>query len=753
MPAPAPLLPAWVRQELAPRPGRWRHALLIASGATLSLLAALFLQFATFPAPLMAFKGLLPSVVHSGPLLLLRLTVIAGGAILATHLTGVAVQLPWLLVPGFFATLAVITYLVPIRQNPIAGYCLALTIAGVAYNGVFAPNAIGGTAQTMAIGFAIGTLVAAAFAFARALPPPRERLAAALAAHFAMLRAQLASAGARFRAAAAPPGAADAPPLSGLAAQLQLLGLVRMQHLDYELERAFLALITVAERVALFVELAAHDAARPGGRTLRRLVDAELAALLAGLDTALRRYAEVARTPAAAIAHGLQPAEPWPDLAGLVAALHAREQALAGDPATLAAVALEESAIFHSFAQALGGIAEVLHAPPEAHEALPPEPGPPPARRWLPPFDKYAAQFALKIALACTVALVIGVTSHVRAMETVVLNPLILAQGSYGATLRKAWLRLAGVLFGGGLSVLTVIGLMPNTGDVTVWLVAFFAVMLPCAYLSLSGEDLSYLGVQIAATFMIILVANRPVTDPHEALWRFFGTVVGALTLFGVFQIVAPDYAGRQLVSRFADLLRLLLDAHPPLGQPLPSAARTRALGDQITAGLADVLRLSQEARYEGAASGVDRDAAVQAAGILRRIGHRLALTRRARRGERPPLPPAAVAAHAALDAAIRARLQRLLAMCNARHHRAHTNSARHRAACDAARAAAAAPRPDLAAPLAAFVAAADAQRHAADAPWPRAALEALMAEVDHLRRVSELLPQLEEQLERAILP
>ena len=90
--------------------------------------------------------------------------------------------------------------------------------------------------------------------------------------------------------------------------------------------------------------------------------------------------------------------------------------------------------------------------------------------------------------------------------------------------------------------------------------------------------------------------------------------------------------------------------------------------------------------------------------------------------------------------------------MCNARHHRAHTRSARHRAACDAARAAAAAPRPDLAAPLAAFVAAADAQRRAAP-PWPREAVESLMAEVDHLRRVTELLPQLEDEFERAILP
>jgi hypothetical protein len=143
---------------------------------------------------------------------------------------------------------------------------------------------------------------------------------------------------------------------------------------------------------------------------------------------------------------------------------------------------------------------------------------------------------------------------------------------------------------------------------------------------------------------MIIMIADHPVIDPHEALWRFFGTVIGAGVLFGIFQVVAPDYAGRQLVSRFTDLLRLMLAAHPESDQPLPAPLRARALSDQITAALADVLRLADEARYEGASSGVDPDAALQAAGILRRVAHRLALARRSRRAGRPPMPAAATA-------------------------------------------------------------------------------------------------------------
>ncbi len=753
MPAPAPLIPPWLRQELAPTPGRWRQALFVAASSTTALLIALVFQFGNFPAPLMAFKSVLPNIVHSVPLLGLRLGAIAGGSIVGIWLAGVAVQLPWLLVPGFFAVLSVILYMVPIRQNPVAGYCLALTVVVVSYEGVFSPLAIGDTALSLAVGFIVGNVIAYLFAYMRALPPPRERLSAALATHLDALRATLATAGARFRAAEPPDVGGDAPDQSRLAAHLQLLALVRMQHIDLELERAFVALITADERLSLYVGMADHLARVGGGRTLRRGCDAEIGALLAAIDHSVARYAAVARTPTAVLEHGLVSADPWPDFDALLADLHAREEALAADPTLLTVVDVGESSIFHSFVQALSGMAEVLHVPPEAHEALPPDGGPPPARRLLPPFDKYAAQFAAKVSAACTITLLIGIVAHQPALETAVLNPLILAQGSYGATLRQAWLRMAGVLLGGVLAILTVIGFNANVSDVTVWLAFYFAIMVPCAYIALGGPRLAYLGLQTAITYMIIMIANRPVTDPHEALWRFLGTVVGAAVLFAMFQFVAPDYAGRQLVSRFADLLRLLLAAHPAAGGAPLSRMRSRTLSDQVTAALADVLRLVEEARYEGATSGVDHDAAVDAAGLLRRIAHRLALARRSRLGERPPLPPEAAAAQAQLDLVVRTRLQRLLAMLVARHHRARTDSKRHAVARAAARDAAIADRPDLAGPMAAFTAAADAVRHAHPVVWTREDVESLMAEVAHLRRVATLLPLLEDQLERTILP
>jgi uncharacterized membrane protein YccC len=751
-----PLLPDWLRAELAPTPGRWRASVAISTASTVALAIAVALQFGSFPAPLLAFKGLLPNCVSTWRNLLPRLAVIAAAALGATYAAGVLVQVPWLLLPVLLVALTVVTYLVPMRDSPIEGYTLVLTLAGVFYTGVFAPREIGSMALSMAVAFSIGITVATVANRLGASLPPRDELGAALAESFSRIAAQTRVAGERFLAASATPAGGEAVMLSALPKHLQLLARVRQDLHDPDVDRACVALITAAERAALFGSLADGVSRRAAGRTYRELLHGEISALLAAIDAGLRRYAAAAPTPETVVSSDFAPhhrVEAWPDFVALLAALQTRRHALVLSGAT-ASLDVEESIHFNAFVQALDGLADVLRLPPEALEHAPAAHEAPP-RRGLPPFDPHAAQFAAKIALACVVALIVGVTSHVRALETCILNPLILAQGSYGATIRKAWLRLAGVIAGGALAVLTVIAVMPNTGDLTIWLLLFFALMVPSVYLTLGSPEISYLGLQIAATYMIVLVANRPVVDVHDALWRFFGTVLGSLILFAVFEIVVPDYAGRQIVSRLDGLLRILRKLLPEAGTPLPPIARTRALSDQIITGVSDVLRLATEARYEGAQSGVDRTAAVDAGGVLRRIAHRVALIRRGRRtAVRPPLPAPTQAALSAAEHALADRIERLIRLTTARHHRDRVGSRRHVAACEAAAAVAATPIADFDGPLAAFTADVAALRSGGGlASWSSTAAEALLAEVGHLERIGELLPKLEHQLVCTVLP
>ncbi|MEO8605598.1 MAG: FUSC family protein [bacterium] len=743
----------WLTEELAPRPGRWREAAQIALAATLAMGIALFLQFGSFPAPLLAFKALQPGVASTWRNLWPRLVAIGGSAVVVTFAAGFLVQLPWLLVPAFFVLITAVVYLVPLRTFPIGGYALALTMAGVLFSGIFDPLGIGATALSMSVAFAIGVIVATAFEEIAGTAHPRNDLIASLVGSFTTARTTVATARARL---ASPPIGGDAATLSTLATHLRLLTLVRQDAHDRVLDRAFVALITIAERASLFAAMADAAARHPARPDFRAAFEPALGAALDAIDRGLAGFADAARRPEAVVAAhdvSLAAAAHWPDFSAVLEALRAAHASAATRDA-LGPLPAAASAALNGFLQALEGLTDVLHAPPEAFEHLPAEVARETPLRWIPPYDPFALQFALKIGLASVVSLIIGVTAQSASMETVVLNPLILAQGSYGATLRKAGLRIGGVVAGGAIAIFTAATVMANTDNVGVWLMVFFAIMLPCAYISLGTVRFGYFGLQIAATFMIVMVADRPVTDIEVVLWRFYGTLVGALVLFGVFEVVAADYAGRQLVQRFAELLQTVLSGLPESGAAPPPIARTQVLADQVTAGLADILRLAGEACFEGAASGVDPEAALNAAGMLRRVAHRWALIRHGRRTiARPPLPADLSAASADLEHAARDRLTRLLGVLEARHHRARPNSNRHRAACAAARALASCTRPDLDGRWTHYLAAFDAARAGAVGDWPIAAREALYAEVGHLQRIGELLPKLEAELERAVLP
>jgi len=393
----------------------------------------------------------------------------------------------------------------------------------------------------------------------------------------------------------------------------------------------------------------------------------------------------------------------------------------------------------------------VLRLPPEALEHVAPETPPAPPR--IAPFDPYAAQFALKIGVGSALCLLIGVASHTRALETIVLNPLLLAQGSYGATLRRSDLRLVSVFVGGAISALTTLLVMNNTTEPAIWLLVFFAVVLPSAYVALGTARFGYFGMQVATTFMIVLVAEQPMVDIHAVLWRIFGTLLGAALLLGTFQVFLPDYAGRQIISRFGDLLRDLLSVVPTLDQPIPKLEETLRCSDRMVKALADVLRLSDELWYEGTDSGVERHAAVEAAAALRRIAHGWALIRRSRRAARPPLPAAVHDAIAALERPLHAYLRLLLDLVEVRHDRGRPRSRSHRAACAAASAVAAHPRPDLVTPVRDLESAiADARRQAFRS-WPVGAASELLAEIGHLRLLVDLMRALDKALQDMSLP
>jgi transposase len=150
----------------------------------------------------------------------------------------------------------------------------------------------------------------------------------------------------------------------------------------------------------------------------------------------------------------------------------------------------------------------------------------------------------------------------------------------------------------------------------------------------------------------------------------------------------------------------------------------------------------------------VDPDAAVEAAGVSLRIALRSGLIARGRLVTALPALPAPVeTTRAATHAALREHLAFDLAMIEARHTMATPGTQAHLAACSAARSHCTRPRPDLSAPLQALLDAVTAARPRELMTWTTEQSGALLAEVEHLRRMTQLVPRLDAALERMLLP
>jgi uncharacterized membrane protein YccC len=733
---------------------RWRYAVFTGAGTATALVIALALQVDTFFAPMIAFRALYPYALWSWRRILRCVWICTAAVVLTLSFGSVLLQVPWLLLPCTFAVTAAALYAIPLSSSLLEALAVLPPMLRIVYVGVFHPSAMGTVALSMWSAYAIGIGTAAVFGHLFSPAHPRAQLAAALAASFDRSRTRLRTAGTRFRDLARAPEPISLPTDSDLTARLQLLDHVRQEGVAHAEERALLALMTTAERAETAVRIAEALAAQPIGTTYRPLIDQELGDLLAALDTALARFAAAAQrvfAPAAA------DAAPWPDVLGALAALEARQLALRHGGA-FAAVRVAEGAHVNGFVDQLRALTQAVRISPDelermaggdpVHRAA----EPPPAHRLR--FDPYAARFSLKAALATMIALQIPLAAHVDALFSLVIAPVLVAQSSYGATIERAPQRLLGVLIGGVLALLTMVLVMVNTDDITVWALVFFAVIAGCTGYIMSSPRAAYVGTQIAITYMFVTVTGEPTTDVGLALWRAVGNFVGGVVIVGTFRLVAPDYAGRQLIARLADLLADVLALLPAPDERPTALRRALAIHRDIGQAVADLLRLVAEARIEGELSGIDPAAAVEAAGLAQRIAYRaVAIARTRELVTTPALPPEVGTAWADARRAVRAHVERVRAVLIARHTLASPGTRRYRAACAAAVAAAAAPRPDLARAFGALVDAIDRVRPTALADWPAAATGSLFSQIEHIRRIVDLLPALESRAVTVCVP
>src|SRR5262245_19959172 len=141
-------------------------------------------------------------------------------------------------------------------------------------------------------------------------------------------------------------------------------------------------------------------------------------------------------------------------------------------------------------------------------------------------------------------------------------------------------------------------------------------------YVAQSSDRLSYAGIQLTNTFLILYIATTPKASEYDPLWRFWGIVLGTLSVAFVELVLWPERTGPRLRSALGRAMRLA-SSLLSLDQPTAASQLRRAEIDFLrelrrAAGLAD------EARLEGAKSGADPTAALDSLETLRRIVYRV---------------------------------------------------------------------------------------------------------------------------------
>ena len=167
------------------------------------------------------------------------------------------------------------------------------------------------------------------------------------------------------------------------------------------------------------------------------------------------------------------------------------------------------------------------------------------------------------------------------------MTVIIIATPTYGATLHKMYLRIAGFVIGGAVSLLAIIIVSPNFETLPAYMLAAFAVFYLFAYCSLGNSRISYAGKQMGIIFSLVFVGLSPSVNIYEPLWRIWGVLLGDFVVAVVFFTLWPEYAGDSLLPRLRRVLANML-ALAPSGSASSSE-------DQILKTNSDTIRVLTE--------------------------------------------------------------------------------------------------------------------------------------------------------------
>ena len=564
-------------------------------------------------------------------------------------------ETPWLMLPFVFAWISFSTYVGATRKFGAGLILIQIVCLITFYDVVFGPQEIGWTAAASFDASAIALGVIVLFDNWLWSDPGEPILMESLGASVARARSQLLGAANFFLAGESVPR----PPLpaatSDLPAHMALLNQALAEGASEHRRALLLAAITRAARISLEVDRLIATARENLPRVIRTMVPGEIQRAVNAIAAALD---EISHNLLARIATGAdeQASDTRTRLRQAMDTLAARVIEIR--PAYIGKASSAEIENFAEFIDSLAVLATHIERPLDE----PPRPSTADLSNSSVPrltngADSAAVRYSLKVGLCVVLCYIIGLTSRRPELFTILVTVITIATPTYGATLHKMYLRIAGFVIGGAVSLLAIIIISPNFDTLPAYMLAAFAVFYLFAYFSLGNSRISYAGKQMGFIFSLIFVGLSPSVDVYEPLWRIWGVLLGDFVVAIVFFTLWPEYAGDSLLPRLRRVLANML-ALAPGGSASSSEDEILKTNSETMGVLTEFLEIAEDARMEGRTCAVYHDGIVEAAGTLRRIANLLSSIATARvLTQMPQLDPATESARERLSNAIREQL------------------------------------------------------------------------------------------------
>jgi uncharacterized membrane protein YccC len=570
-------------------------------------------------------------------------------------------ETPWLMLPFVFVWISFSTYVGTTRKLGVGLVVIQIVCLITFYGVVFGPQEIGWNAAASFDGSAIAFGVIVLFDNWLWPDPGEPILLESLGASVARARSQLLGASNFFLAGESVPRPPSPAMTSDLPAHMALLDQALAEGASEHRRAILLAAITRAARIGLEVDRLITTVRENLPREIRTMVRGEIQRAVNALAAALD---EISHKLSARIVAGADEQAPATRTEVRLAMDNLDARVIEIRPAYIGKTSPAEIENFAEFIDSLAVLTRPIERPLD-------EPPRPPTTdpsnravgrnsavpRLSDPADPAVVRYCLKVGLCTVVGYIIGLITQRPDLFIILVTVITTATPTYGATLHKMSLRIAGAIIGGAVSLLAIIIVTPNFETLPTYMLAAFAVFYPFAYCSLGNARMSYAGKQMGIIFSLVFVGLSPSNNIYEPLWRIWGLLLGDFVVAMVFFTLWPEYAGDSLVPRLRRVLANML-ALAPGGSASTGEDQILKTNSETMRVLTEFLEIAEDARMEGRTCAVYHNGIVEAAGALRRIANRLSSIATARvLTQMPQLDPVTEFARERVFNAIRGQL------------------------------------------------------------------------------------------------